>query len=263
MADSDSTFFEVDDVANRENVDKDIEENLREASWPIQLKVALACRKLAAEGHAETLAGQVTVKAENETFWSNQIQGGFSNATQGSVLRFDNEMEVVEGTGIPNMGVRFHLWVYRARPDINAIVHTHPPHAAALSMTGKELKIAHMDSTMFFDDCAHLKEWPGVPVANEEGRIISEALGDKSTILLANHGYLTVGKTLEEATYLAVQFERAARLQIMAESIGDIQAIEDHHAQDAHDFLLRDGVVFGTFNAWAEELLRDHPEIAS
>ena len=120
-----------------------------------------------------------------------------------------------------------------------------------------------MDVAMFYDDCAYLPEWPGVPVANEEGRIISQALGDKNSILLANHGLLTVGKSLEEATYLAVQFERAARLQLLAESVGEIQPIRDDHARDAHDFLLQDSVVFGTFNAWAVELLRKEPDIAS
>jgi L-fuculose-phosphate aldolase len=100
-----------------------------------------------------------------------------------------------------------------------------------------------------------------VPVANEEGRVISEALGDKRAILLANHGLLTVGQSLEEATYLAIQFERAARLQILAESIGKIQLIDVAHARDAHDFLLQDSVVYGTFNAWSEELLRNQPDI--
>ena len=96
---------------------------------------------------------------------------------------------------------------------------------------------------------------------NAEGRIISEALGDKRSILLANHGLLTVGKSLEEATYLALQLERAARLQILAESIGEIQPIDDASGRDAHDFLLQDSIVYGSFNAWSEEILRLQPDI--
>jgi L-fuculose-phosphate aldolase len=256
-----SGFFDRDDAENRARADRDMKAHLGPAAWPMPLKMALACRKLASECHAETLAGQVTARAAEGGFWTNPIVGGFANIRQGTVLRVDEVCEVVAGQGIPNPGVRFHLWVYRARPDVQAIVHTHPPHAAALSMTGRELAVAHMDVAMFHDDCAYLPVWPGVPVANEEGRIISEALGNRRAILLANHGLLTVGKSLEEAAYLALQFERAARLQILAESIGEIQPIDPAHARDAHDFLLQDSVVYGTFNAWAEELLRGQPDV--
>ena len=233
------------------------------SDWPISLKMALACRKLATEFHAETLAGQVTACADTETVWTASIIGGFANARDDTIIRINKDVEVVEGNGIPNPGVRFHLWIYRARNDVQAIVHTHPPYASALSMTGKPLKIAHMDAAMFYEDCAHLNEWPGVPLADEEGKIIAEALGKKRSILLSNHGLLTTGTTIEEATYLAIQFERAARLQILAESVGDIQPIKGVHGREAHDFLLQDSIIFGTFNAWSEEILRKQPDVKS
>ena len=106
-----------------------------------------------------------------------------------------------------------------------------------------------------------MAEWPGVPLADKEGQIISEALGNKKSILLANHGLLTTGKTLEEAVYLAIQFERAARLQLLAESIGKIQTISDEYAQEAHDFLLSEGVVLGQFYSWADQLYKEQPDV--
>jgi len=255
-------FFEQSEEDVLEQNHNKLLKHIGQSDWSIQQKIALACRKLASNGHAETLAGQVTVKAEDNTFWTNPLKGGFGNLTQSRVVRVDENMEVVEGDGIPNPGVRFHLWIYRARSDVGAIVHTHPPYTSALSMTGKQLAVAHMDSTMFYNDCAYLSYYPGVPLANEEGKMISEALGERRAILLSNHGLLTVGKTLEEATYLAIQFERAARVQIMAESIGEIKQIGDKEAQEAHDFVLRDVVFFATFNAWCEQLLREQPDVA-
>jgi L-fuculose-phosphate aldolase len=55
-------------------------------------------------------------------------------------------------------------------------VHTHLPYCSALSVTGQPLIAAHMDTAMFYDDCAYLPEWPGPPIGDEEGRIIHEAL---------------------------------------------------------------------------------------
>jgi L-fuculose-phosphate aldolase len=156
--------------------------------------------------------------------------------------------------------VRFHLWIYRARPEINSIVHTHPPYCSAVSMVGAKLAVAHMDATVFHEDCAFLAEWPGVPVANEEGKLIAAALGSRRSILLAHHGLLTVGKTLEEAVYLAVLLEQAAQLSVLARSIGEIRPVPAELAQVAHDFLLKESIVNGTFDYWARCTARKHPE---
>ncbi len=256
------TSFDEENVSASVSIEEQILRSVADRNWSTQLKIALSCRKLAIEGHGQTLAGQVTVRAGNNTFWTNQLLGGFANLTQNTVVRFNDNLDVVEGNGIPNPAVRFHLWVYKARPDINAIVHTHPPYASALAMTGKELAVAHMDAAMFYNDCAFLPEWPGVPLADEEGKLISEALGEKTSLLLANHGLMTTGKNLETAVYLAIQFERAARLQLLAESVGDIKAVKDEYASEAHDFLLSEGVVIGQFYSWADRLLREQPDVA-
>jgi len=243
------------------SIEEQISNSIADRDWTVSLKIALSCRKLAIEGHAQTLAGHVTARGENGTIWANQLLGGFATLCQSTVIRVNDNLDVIEGNGIPNPGMRFHQWVYKARPDINSIVHTHPPYTSALAMTGKELVVAHMDATMFYNDCAYLAEWPGVPLADKEGQIISEALGNKKSILLANHGLLTTGKTLEEAVYLAIQFERAARLQLLAESIGKIKTIKEEYAQEAHDFLLSEGVVLGQFYSWADQLYKEQPDV--
>ena len=105
---------------------------------------------------------------------------------------------------MPNPANRFHLWIYRHRPQVNAIVHTHPPHVSALSMLGVPLNAPHMDTSMFYEDCAWMPEYPGVPIGDEEGRLIHESLGDKRAILLGHHGQLAACPTIEEATMLAI-----------------------------------------------------------
>ena len=90
--------------------------------------------------------------------------------------------------------------------------------------------------------------------------MISEALGQKRCVLLAHHGLLTTGKTLEEAVYLAVLFEQAAQLQVLARVVGEIRAVPGHLAQEAHDFLLKKSIVNGTFDYWARRVARKYPE---
>jgi L-fuculose-phosphate aldolase len=216
---------------------------------PAREALAGACRILAREGHESGLAGQVTARADRpDTWWTLQFGYGFEEASAERMVLVDKDLHPVMG-GRPNPGVRFHIWVYRQRPDVKAIIHTHAPYASALAATGQPLKTIHMDSAMLHG-CAHLPQWPGVPVADDEGRIISGALRDAKCILLANHGLLTAGTTVEEAAYLAVFFERAARMQLRATAAGGFKEVDPVLAEEARAFLLQPSIVRATFAYW-------------
>ena len=150
---------------------------------------------------------------------------GLDEISADNLLLVDDDLRVLEGDGMPNPSNRFHLWIYRQRPEVGSIIHTHPPHTSALSMIGEPLAVAHMDTAVFWDDCAYLPEWPGVPIGDEEGRIISGVLGTKRAALLAHHGLVTACGTVEEASMLALFLERAARLQLLARGAGKIKPI--------------------------------------
>jgi L-fuculose-phosphate aldolase len=239
----DKTYF-----MNR--VSEELLEDLKTPELAPRDALATACRILAREGHESGLAGQVTARGERRgTWWTLQFGYGFEEANAERMVLIDEDLKPLSG-GRPNAGVRFHVWIYRKRPDVNAIIHTHAPYASALAATGTALKTIHMDSAMLHG-CAHLAEWPGVPVADDEGRIISAALGNAKTILLANHGLLTTGAYVEEAAYLAVFFERAARMQLRAMAAGGFKEVKSDLAAEARDFLLQPSIVKGTFAYWA------------
>ena len=232
-----------------ERVSREMEVDLKALSLPTEEALADACRILAREGHESGLAGQVTARGPKPgTWWTLQFGYGFEEATAERMVLVDEDLKPLRG-GRPNPGVRFHVWIYRKRPDVQAIVHTHAPYASALAATGKPLKTIHMDSAMLHGT-AHLPDWPGVPVADDEGRIISGALGKAKTILLANHGLLAAGASVEEATYLAVFFERAARMQLRAMAAGGCKEVKPRLAEEARDFLLQPSIVRGTFAYW-------------
>jgi L-fuculose-phosphate aldolase len=233
-----------------QRVSREMEEDLEKNPSSTEETLAACCRILAHEGHESGLAGQVTARARKPgTWWTLQFGYGFEEATAKRMVLVDEDLQPLRG-GRPNPGTRFHIWIYRNRPDVKAIVHTHAPHASALAATGKPLRTIHMDSAMLHGT-AHLPEWPGVPVADDEGRIISGALGNAKCILLANHGLLTAGASVEEATYLAVFFERAARMQLRAMAAGGFREVKPGLAQEARDFLLQPSIVRGTFAYWA------------
>lgn len=229
--------------------------------WTARQKLALAGRILGMEGHDSGLAGQLSARAEKPgTYYMLRFGLGLEEASPDNLLLVDDDLNVLEGDGMPNPSNRFHLWVYRAKPQVRSIMHTHPPYVSALSMIGVPLAVAHMDATLFHDDCAFLPEWPGTPIGDEEGRLISEAIGEKRAILLAHHGQLAACGTIEEAAVLSIFIERAARLQLMAMSAGRIQPIDPALAREAHDYRLKERAIGATFYYFARRALRGDAE---
>ncbi|WP_407185142.1 aldolase [Bradyrhizobium centrosematis] len=238
-----------DDRATRE-----MAEHLKGAKRSDKETLSYACRILAMTGQEAGLAGQISFRSERpNAYWTLRFGLGFDEATPDDFIEVDRDLNTLTGAGMANPATRFHLWVYDARPDVKSLIHTHSPWASALAAARQPLVIAQMDMTPLHDDCAFLGEWPGVPIADQEGVLISEALGGKRAIILAHHGYLTAGASIEEATYLSVYLERAARMQIRAQAFGPLTPVDDALAKEAHDYLLKPSIVNATFDYWCRQ----------
>jgi L-fuculose-phosphate aldolase len=222
-----------------------------------------ACHILAANGHASGLAGQITLRAEAEqggAMWTLAMGTGLDEAKRAHLILVDQQLRTLHGNGRANPAVEFHRWIYERYAHVNAVVHTHAPALSALSMLGCPMPVAHMDAAIFYEDCGHLAQWPGVPTGAEEGRLISEALDGKKTVLLANHGAVCAGASLQEAIYLKVFAERNARMCLDALAAGELKPIEPAPAREAHDFLLQASIVNATFAYWARSARRHAPQ---
>ena len=230
-------------------------------SWTDRQKLALTCRILFEGGHDSGLAGQITCRAEQPgTYYTQRLGLGFDEIGAGSLILVDEDLNVLEGGGMANPANRFHSWLYRERPDVNCIIHTHPLHIAALSMLEVPLQISHMDTCPLYGDVAFLKDWPGVPVGNEEGEIISKAIGDKKAILLSHHGQLVAGASIEEACVLGMLIERAAKLQLLAMAAGEIKPIPEALASEAHDWISKPRRHSAAFDYYARRIMGAHSD---
>jgi L-fuculose-phosphate aldolase len=230
--------------------------------WSFKQKLALSARILAQEGHGGTLSGQISCRDSNENMGdtSEEWDGTMYTQVYGvpleklepqSFIKINSDLEVVEGNGFPNLANRFHLHVYRNRPDIQCVIHTHPPASTVLAMTGQPLHIGNMDTMGLYDQVGHLPTWPGVPFGDEEGEIISNVMGkDNWAALLGHHGMIVGGKSIEEATYRAVFFEKAAaqQLQLMAAMNGEpFPQVDKATAERAREWRMNPGPCASSF----------------
>jgi L-fuculose-phosphate aldolase len=227
-------------------------QHLRPKHRTLKETLAQACRIIALHEGEAGLAGQISARSDRGKgyYWTLRFGLGFDEATPDDFIEVDQDLHTVSGIGMANPATRFHLWVYESRPDVNSIVHTHSPCVSALAAAKQPLVVCQMDMTPFYENCAFLPEWPGLPIADHEGVIISEALGSKKSIILVNHGQLTTGVNVEEATYLSVYLERAASLQLRASTLGPLSPVPGELAKDARDYLLKGRVVSATFDYW-------------
>lgn len=235
-------------------------QQLSGGNWSVKEKVALTCRILFNKGHDSGLSGQITTIEKPGEFITQQLGIGFDEITPSNLLTVDEHLNVLEGKGMPNPANRFHSWIYRAHPEARCIIHTHPIYTSALSMLEEPLKVAHMDACALFDDVAFLPTWPGIPVGNDEGEIISSTIGDKRALLLAHHGLVVVGSSIEEACVIAVQFERAAKLHMIAAAAGKIADIPEDLGKEAHDWVSTESRNKSTFAYFARQVLKKEPD---
>lgn len=131
----------------------------------------------------------------------------------------DLEGRVVEGKLKPSSDTGSHLYIYRHRPDVGGIVHTHSPYATAFAALGKPIPVV---LTAIADEFGSAIPCAGFALIGDEsiGKLVVEGIGASGAVLLKNHGVFTIGKDAEAAVKGAVMTEDNARTVWLAMQIG-------------------------------------------
>ena len=130
--------------------------------------------------------------------------------------------EVVRGENRPSSEVLMHLAIYRNRPEVNAIIHTHPPITIALTAAGHDLRSMYPDYHVFLGkNVPHL---PYVTATTPEMAMEVEKVAsvpDCYGVVLRNHGVITVGTSIKEAYFRSLAVEEQATIQHAALQVGE------------------------------------------
>jgi L-ribulose-5-phosphate 4-epimerase len=131
----------------------------------------------------------------------------------------DLEGKVIEGNLKVSSDTASHLYIYRNRPDVNGVVHTHSAFATAFAAVGKPIPVyltAQADEFGGPIPCGGFALIGG----EEIGKVVLESIGDSKAVLLKNHGVFTVGSSAEAAVKAAVMVEDIARTVWLALQMG-------------------------------------------
>lgn len=141
------------------------------------------------------------------------------------IVVVDMNSRVVTGDRKPSSELNLHMIFYRKRDDIHAIVHTHSPCATALSCLRKGIPPIHYLVGYAGKNvkCAAYATFGTIKLAENAFK----AMTDRKAVLLANHGLLAGGETMEEAFYIAEMIEFCAELYCNARAVGPPLKLSD------------------------------------
>jgi L-fuculose-phosphate aldolase len=181
-----------------------------------------AGRVLVSEDLGDYVAGHVTARLPGDPsrILMKPAAIGLDEMTADNLVTVDIEGTKVAGSMPRHSEVFIHTEIMRARPDIQAVVHAHPPHAVAFSSLGRPLLPVGNDGTIFADALPIFSETTDLIITQGRGQAVARCLGDNFALILRNHGIVTAGRCVEEAVWLALKLERACHIQLLAEAAG-------------------------------------------
>ena len=165
------------------------------------------------------IIGHIGVRLPNGTIAVKLLRVAQENKQQDWLMQFDMEGMKLSGTGtVPGEAV-IYTQLFKAKPDVQAIVHAHPPMCVALALAQVPIKGVHLQSSRFGDGLP-VYPLPMYVSDPEDGDTIAETIGDAPGMTINGHGIVTVGKSVDEALFHAVYMERTARMIFAARTLG-------------------------------------------
>ena len=197
---------------------------------------------LEAEGQGDLTRGHVSVRVPGDPsrFFMKPHSYGFDEITMENIVICNLDGEKVGGGGRRHSEVFIHSEIFKARADVNSVIHSHPTYAVALSATGKSMQPISQPSVAFSDGLPYYTDNINLVRSRDMGAGVARALGSCKAVLMRNHGVALVGATVEESTILAIMLDNACKIQLLAEAAGGIgELFPPEVVKELHDAITR------------------------
>ncbi|WP_101834881.1 class II aldolase/adducin family protein [Frankia canadensis] len=198
-------------------------------------KLAAALRLFARFGLTEGATGHISARDTErpDHFWINPADQPWARLRASDLILVSPDGTVVEGDGPVNpAGVAIHAQLLAARPDAVSVAHAHSVAGKAWSVLRRPLDPLTQDACAFYGDHV-VVPFAGIVLDAREGEHIAEVLGPGKAAILANHGLLTVGRSVDEAAWWYISLDRQCQVQLLAESAAGPLHLIDHDTATA------------------------------
>ena len=158
-----------------------------------------------------------------DTFFFHIHNFGFGEVTPAHIHEADFELNCLSGKDVDiNPTLHIHTRIYKSRPDVTCILHTHAKHVSALSAIGENITVITQGGSRLYEECVLFDEDDGVALGKGPGEAMASALENRSCMVLKNHGLLTAASTIPAAVILADTMEKEAEMILLASAAGTL-----------------------------------------
>jgi L-fuculose-phosphate aldolase len=189
----------------------------------LKQKLIVAGKVLVAQGQGDFTRGHISVRLPDDPklFYMKPHSVGLDEITMANILTIDLEGNVVAGKARRHSEVYIHSEILKARPDVNCVIHAHPPYSVAVSASGHPVKAYSQPGALFHGAVGTYTDIIALIRTNAMGAGVAKALGPHRAAFLKNHGTAVAGKSIEETVISAIMLENAAMIQMIVEAAGD------------------------------------------
>ena len=194
--------------------------------------LAYSCNILANEGHWDQILGHVSVRIpKQDRILMKPHSFGLEEIRPQHIIVCNLDGKKIEGKYERHSEIFIHTEIFKARPDVNCVVHTHPPYAIAFGSLRQPLRPVSHEGSIFYEGLPLFDYTTALIRTPELGREVAKTLGSCRGVLMKNHGSTVVGDSIEVATLYAVFLEKAARIQLLATASGEPSWTSDEEAK--------------------------------
>ena len=178
--------------------------------------------------------GNISVKVSENEYYCTPTGVSKRDLTPDMIIKVDRNGNKLEGKLNPSSEIKMHMRVYQKRPDVNAVVHAHPPVATAFTVAG-----VNLDQYILPEAVLTIGEVPtceyGTPSTMEIPDSLEPYIQNHDAFLLKNHGALTVGCTLTKAQFVMEEVEFNAKICKYAMELGAVHEIPNDQLKKLMD----------------------------
>ena len=190
--------------------------------WQARIDLAAAFRWAVRHGLNEGICNHFSLDVGGDRFLVNRHGLHWSEIAASNILLADFDGNVLEGEGeVEPTAFYIHSRIHRACPHAAVVMHTHMPHATALTLCENgRLEPCEQKALRFLPKIAYDDDYNGIALDNDEGDRIAAGLGNKGILFMASHGVVVTGSTVAAAYDDLYYLERACQVQVLARQTG-------------------------------------------
>lgn len=197
----------------------------------LKKKLVEVCHKVYANGFVAAYDGNISARSENNTVLITRSGICKGSVTVNDIIEIDLNGKIISGKGKISTEHKIHLYAYRKRKEVNAVVHCHPVYATAFALMGEGLNRHYLPEVLLTIGKVPLCKY-ATPSTNQVPESLEPYINYSWAMLLENHGAVTLGKNLDEAYFKMEKLEHTAKTILVARLAGKPRELSKKNIND-------------------------------